>query len=86
MVSDRGGPRPAPVKLARSPDVEQRLEQPRVQAFLRKGRAFGQQADGIMAVQAFLMAGQHTEIADARIALEHGAERACRILDRKSVV
>ena len=50
-------------------DVEKGREQPWIEAGLREGRPLSQKADSIMAVQAFLVAGDHAEIADPRIRL-----------------
>ncbi len=71
-------PRRAPCGLVgpASADVEQGREQPRVEAFGREGRALGQDRHGVMAVQAFLMAGHHAEIADARVGLQLSANSA----------
>ena len=46
--------------------MKQRLEQTRVQAIAGKGLAFSQDTDGIMAVQTFLMAGNHPKIPNSR--------------------
>ena len=43
-------------------DMEQALEQAGVKAGLLKRGAFGQEADRVMAVQAFLVAGRDTVI------------------------
>ena len=56
-------------------DVEQRRKQARIKAFLREGRPFGQHADRVMAVQAFLMACDNAEIADAGAAGGKRCER-----------
>ena len=66
-------------------DVKQRIEQLGVDAVGGKGRAFGQDADGIMAVQAFLMAGDHPEIPDTRLIVQFLAKQPGGVLDEDRI-
>ena len=65
--------------------MKQRAKQARVKALRRECRPLGQQADGIVRMQTFLMAGQHPEIADPRILLQLLAKQPGRILDKDRV-
>ena len=66
-------------------DMEQALEQAGVKAGLLKRGAFGQEADRIMAVQAFLVACQNAEIAHPWIGLQLAREKAGRIFHKDRV-
>ncbi len=50
--------------------MEERIEKLWVKAFGGEHITFAQDADGIMAVQAFLMAGDNAKIADADVRLQ----------------
>ena len=63
-------------------NVEQRLEQARVQAVRFKRRAFRQNRYRVMAVQAFLVAGHHPEVADPMIGLQLLGEQTRRIFNK----
>ena len=65
--------------------MDQRLEKARVEADAVEGLAFGQDRHGIVAVQAFLMAGDHAEIAHAHVRLELFGEKPRRVLDKDRV-
>ena len=65
--------------------VEQRVEQARIEAVAGEGLALGQDADRVVAVQAFLVAGDDAEIADPRIALQLLAEQPRGVLDKDRV-
>ena len=68
-------------------DIEalKRGEEPRIEAFGREGRPLGQHADRVVAVQAFLVARHHAEIADARIVVQRAGKEAGGILDEDRV-
>jgi len=65
--------------------MEQALEQAGIKTGLLKRGAFGQEADRVMAVQAFLVACQNTEIAHAWISLQLAREKAGRIFHKDRV-
>ena len=65
--------------------MDQGGEQPRVQAAGRKHFALGQHRNGIMAVQAFLMAGNDPEILNPGIPLQRLTEQPGRILDKNRI-
>ncbi len=69
----------------RSADVKQRGEQLGVDALRGKRVALRQNADRIMTVQAFLVAGYDTEITDAGVRLQLLAEQTRRIFDKYRV-
>ena len=65
--------------------MEERVEELRVEALRGKSIALGQHANGIMAVQAFLMACHNAEIPYPRIREELFTKEPRRILDEDRV-
>ena len=66
-------------------DVEKRIEQLRVEALRRKGITLDQHADGIMTMQAFLMARDNAEVPYPRLRKKLFAKEPRRILDEDRV-
>jgi hypothetical protein len=65
--------------------VEQRLEKARIKACGLEGGAFGQYRHRVVAVEAFLMASNHAEVTDPRVALKSFSKQACRVFNKDRI-